>query len=146
MDQSFAKLFQFFNKPIPFLASWAHHHLDILFPQIHSHPFISQIILLPLIFLRLVSSGHLDGFDLILNALDKFLLPVEMFVVLLVQKDYIVAWILLELLVDQHSVDEESCIAQFFAVGSIHYVQDCVEAGQLAHYLLFWDVVAQEVV
>jgi hypothetical protein len=100
-----------------------------VFTQVNPNPLVSEIILLTLIFLGLIPPRHLDSLNLILYPLHKFFFSVEVFLVLFVQKEDIVARISLELLVDQHSVDEKSCISELFAVASVHHVQNGVETG-----------------
>jgi hypothetical protein len=55
------------------------------------------------------------------------------------------AGLLLELLVDQHAVDEQRSVRQFTAVGTVHHVQEDLETWQFTEYLFFGKVVAHEV-
>jgi hypothetical protein len=64
-------------------------------------------------------------------------LAVEALFVLFVEEDDIVAGVFLKLFVDDHPIDEESCIAEFFAVGSVDNVNEGMEARDLVCDFLF---------
>jgi hypothetical protein len=124
----------------------SHDHLYSFLLETKPRPVILEVVLLCFVLLLLLApSTDLNGLDLIFDAFDQFFEPMEALLVVFVEEENVGAWVLLKLLVDEDSIQEQGNITQFLAVCPVNHVHQGVEPQDLADHLLFREIISHEI-